>query len=208
MIIRSKYKKIDKRRRGRELALDTAKQKSAEGTKDVDMYSALEFVEDTESGTGTIAVAGAAAGMNLPTEEALAEAASEAFSPSVEPDAPKLISVGGPVFESDAISTVDHDELSSPETAYVEQLQDQPATAALPAATAPTAPAAATVPATAIATGIPSATPTAAAATATTLPTPAQTQAQTTAVPATAVPATAVPAQPIKSQTELNREQE
>ena len=101
LMIVSKFKKINKRRQAREAALHASRQKQQSETekKKTDIYSHLEFVDDGEAKTGIVATAGAVGAMELPTEEALSQDAYQVTKPE-EPEAPQLISVGQPVFES------------------------------------------------------------------------------------------------------------
>jgi hypothetical protein len=127
MMIISKNKKINERRRAREAALESARKKhiGEEDKKKDDIYSHLQF-EDAAPGEKQVAMAGAAGAMALPTDEAITASTEEQAAPA-EPDAPQLISVEQPVYESK--TTLD----STPGTA-------SPITESLPAPAAPAAP--------------------------------------------------------------------
>jgi hypothetical protein len=105
MII-SKRKNINKRRRARELALDTAKQKQLdeESKKKEDIYAHLQYVEE-EGAVGHTEVAGASALADSAGHEFTFQQESvEDLMKPAEPEAPQLVTVSAeqPVFESDA----------------------------------------------------------------------------------------------------------
>jgi hypothetical protein len=100
IMIMSKFKKIKKRRRAREVALDGARQKqlAQEEKKKEDMY--IQYVEEgPEAGPGEIAVAGASAVAQIPQQD-FAQPSIEELTAPVEPEAPQLMSVEQPVYES------------------------------------------------------------------------------------------------------------
>ena len=196
MMIVNKSKKIDKRRRTREAAIDSARLKRMEeGVKQKeDIYSHLQF-EDTaaEAGETHVAVSGAAAAMALPSDEQLAAVTDEPAQ-IAQPEAPQLVSVEQPVFES------------SPDYETESGMEPATDTTTAPAQAVPTQPLAA--PATAAAPALPAATtpvpaPVAPAATAPAAPAPAQ-----PAQPAAAAPAPAQPVQPAQPQTQVPRTEE
>lgn len=98
-IIISKYKKINQRRRARDAAVDVSKQKQrdAEKKKKEDIYEHIQF--EQEEGTGRVAVAGAAAASLVPQEDLTTTTAEQLAAPA-EPEAPQLVSVEQPLFES------------------------------------------------------------------------------------------------------------
>ncbi len=103
LMIMSKYKKINKRRTAREVALDAARQKQMDEDKRKreDIYAPLQFVEEgPEAEPGQVSVAGASAVSEIPQVEAAPESIDELLKPA-EPEAPQLLSVEQPVYESD-----------------------------------------------------------------------------------------------------------
>ncbi len=171
MLITSKFKKISKRSKAREIALRTSKQKQLEESakKSEDIYSHLEFVDDeSDVGSGQVAVAGATAVSQLSEEELNPTISVDQLAHPDEPEAPKLVSAGQPIFESDvkvdSIGTV-----APPTTTALAPVQLQPGQPAMaqaqtqpqlqqpvPAVTTPTAaPAAATATPTSTSTSTP-----------------------------------------------------
>lgn len=140
VMISSKFKKINKRRKAREAALDTARIKAmeAEDKKKDDIYSHIQYVdEEPTAGTGEIAVAGAAAA-DLSQQDLGATSIEELAKPA-EPEAPQLVSAGTPVFESD-VKAPEFDVAAAQEQETVEApttpTPTAPSPAAAPAATA------------------------------------------------------------------------
>jgi hypothetical protein len=188
-LILSKYKKINQRRKAREVAMDAARQKKLEtgAKKKEDIYSQLEFVSDEGAeGPKHVAVAGAAGAMALPTDEAIAAAATEEAK-SAEPEAPQLISVEQPVYESGTAPT------TTEAFPAAETTQTQP-----PATTTTTTPAPVTPTPAQVAAPDPGAPAPVTPAPVT--PTPAQ--------PATTQPATAQPTQQQQQQKQQQEEQQ
>ncbi|WP_455392113.1 hypothetical protein, partial [[Eubacterium] cellulosolvens] len=135
MMIASKNKNISKRRRAREAAIESARQKQQEqdkGKKD-DIYSHIQF-EEVAPGEKHVAVAGAAGAMALPSDESIA-AGTEQLTATTEPEAPQLISVEQPVYESETTLK------ATPGTTTEALPAPEAPTPALPAATATPAPA-------------------------------------------------------------------
>jgi hypothetical protein len=96
-MIQSKYKKINKRRKARELALDTARKKQKSEEDKGDMYSHIQYVEEEGSGTGQVAVAGASVLSEEQTASQL-ETVEDLTKPA-EPEAPQLVSVDQEAYE-------------------------------------------------------------------------------------------------------------
>jgi hypothetical protein len=130
-MIMSKYKKINRRRKAREAALDAARQRqmAEEEKKKEDIYSPLQFVEEgPEAEPGQVAVAGASAISEIPQPEAAPERIEDLLKPA-EPEAPQLVSVAQPIREPDDHESADKPPEVSPVTTP-EPTQAQPVTPA------------------------------------------------------------------------------
>jgi hypothetical protein len=130
IMIMSKFKKIKKRRRAREVALDGARQKqlAQDEKKKEDLY--IQYVEEgPEAGPGEVAVAGASAVAQIPQQD-FAQPSIEELTAPAEPEAPQLMSVEQPVYES---STAEVDTEAEPsEVSPVATPTPTPAPAPIP----------------------------------------------------------------------------
>jgi len=192
LFIVTKYKKINKRRRGREAALDIAKQKKLSEDKSGkdDLYSHIQYESEE---TGRVEVAGASAVAEYSGEVYTeTDATLEEELRPVEPEAPKLVSASGPIYESDK---------SSEAPAQLQPSQQEPRPA-LPAATTSAA-----VTPTATVTASPAAAQPAQPAQPTeSIPAPVTATTPTTTPPPAPAPAAAQPAVPQQQKT--NEEEE
>ncbi len=132
-MIMSKFKKINKRRRAREYALDVAKQKQEEDEKKKkeDIYSHIQFVEDETKTTGRVEVAGASALTPKQIQEFSQPTVDELTKPA-EPEAPKLVSMEQPEYESVFEETAPGTSEVQDETTTTTSMAESTASAASP----------------------------------------------------------------------------